>query len=65
MKKLTTIVLCAVILSSCATTKIKERKKQRRNMTTQQWKAESFKTKTIFGVLAITAIIIVASQYND
>lgn len=34
-------------------------------MTTQQWKRESFKTKTIFGVLAITAIVIVASEYND
>ncbi|NRB62853.1 MAG: hypothetical protein HRU40_07470 [Saprospiraceae bacterium] len=65
MKKLTAILLCGVMLSSCSITNIKQRKKQRRNMTTQQWKRESFKTKTIFGVLAITAIVIVASEYND
>jgi len=60
MKKLTTILLCAVILSSCASTK-----KTKHSLTDSEYRTQSAITKGIWGALTVGAIVFVASRLDE
>ena len=60
MKKLTAILLCVTMLSSCATAR-----KSRASLTDSEYTTQSAITKGIWGALTFGAIVFVASRVDD
>ena len=60
MRKLTAILLCVTMLSSCATAR-----KSRRDLSNAESKRQSAITKSIWGALTVGAVVFVVSRVDD